>query len=700
MKGERQLEQLAQWIVKQRHKLLITFVVLTLIALVARQYVGTNYELSHYLASDMDSVNALDIMKDEFGLPTSVRAMVNNKTLSEAAELKKQIAKIDGVEHIVWLDDVTDIYQPMYMMPEKAIDEYYRDGHALFYIYFTESDFSEKTGSAIREIENVIGDDAYVFGTASSSQDVVGATESSVASLTFLFIPILMIILLWSTTSWIEPILFLITLGVAILLNGGTNLLLGKVSFITQSMSTALQLAISMDYSIFLLHRFAQEREEGHTVELSMKNAISKSFGSILASSITTVAGFMALLLMKFKIGTDMGLVFAKGISFSLITTLFLLPALTILFSKLIDKTHHKSLIPSFKGLGKVIYKLRYVSFAIVLIVAAPAFLGQQANTFAYGGSSISEEVGSKSYIAKQAIESVYEPFNPVILMIPSGEPVKERELMNQISDLPEVDSIQSLGTMVDDKLPMEILPDSVRKSFASADYHRMIIGLNTPEEGDITFGAIEKIKNLSNAMFSEKAALAGTSVSLYDIKQVASTDNLTVNLVAIMAVATIIFFTFRSKLLPFLLVLTIESAVFLNMSIPYFTGYKMSFIGMLVVSSLQLGATIDYAILMTSRYLERRLDFAPKESMIMAVDDAGGSVLTSGVVLTVAGYAIAMTSSVQTISEMGELIGRGAFLSIIMVFMLLPALLVIFDKFYIKRQLKRGGISHEQKND
>lgn len=486
------------------------------------------------------------------------------------------------------------------------------------------------------------------------------------------------------------------TLGVAILLNGGTNLILGKVSFITQSMSTALMLAISMDYSIFLLHRFAEEREEGHSVELSMKHAIQKSFGSIVASSVTTIAGFTALLLMKFTIGADMGMVFAKGIIFSLLTTLFLLPALTILFSKVIDKTHHRSLIPSFKWIGKCVYKIRYISFVLVLIVIVPAFLGQQANTFSYGGSSISEEVGSKSYIAKQAIESVYEPFNPIILLIPSGEPVKEALLLDQIEAIPTVESVQSLGTLVDDKIPVDILPDTVQSNFISPNYHRMIIALNTPDEGDITFGTIEEIKRISNEMFPESTKLAGQSVSLYDIKSVASKDNITVSLVAIVAVAMIIYLTFRSKLLPILLVLSIETAVFLNMSIPYFTGYKMSFIGMLVVSSLQLGATIDYAILMTSRYLERRLSQPPKEAMILAVDDAGGSVLTSGIVLTVAGYAIAMTSSVQTISEMGELIGRGAFLSIIMVFTLLPSVLVIFDKFFIKRQLKRGGIKHE----
>jgi len=691
------LVRLSEWIVKQRHKLLILFIILAIVAGYAQQFVVTNYELSHYLGNDMASVDALDVMKGEFGLPTSVRVMVSEVTLFQAKAMKDKIVRIDGVDQIIWLDDYEDIYQPIDQISSDTIDTYYRDGHALFYVYFTESDFTEKTGAAIQEIERIIGENAYVFGSASSSQDVVNATEDSVASLTLLFIPILLIILLWSTTSWIEPILFLMTLGVAILLNGGTNLLLGKVSFITQSMSTALMLAISMDYSIFLLHRFAEEREEGHSVELSMKHAIQKSFGSIVASSVTTIAGFTALLLMKFTIGADMGMVFAKGIIFSLLTTLFLLPALTILFSKVIDKTHHRSLIPSFKWIGRGVYKIRYICLILVMIVIVPAFLGQQANTFSYGGSSISEEVGSKSYIAKQAIEAVYEPFNPIVLLIPSGEPVKEALLLNQIEAISTVESVQSLGTLVDDKIPVDILPDTVQSNFISPNYHRMIIALNTPDEGELTFGTIEEIKKLANEMFPDKVKLAGQSVSLYDIKSVASKDNITVSLVAIVAVAMIIYLTFKSKLLPFLLVLSIETAVFLNMSIPYFTGYKMSFIGMLVVSSLQLGATIDYAILMTSRYLERRLSQPPKDAMISAVDDAGGSVLTSGIVLTVAGYAIAMTSSVQTISEMGELIGRGAFLSIIMVFTLLPSVLVIFDKFFIKRQLKRGGIKHEE---
>ena len=687
------MERLSEWIVKQRHKILIGFVILLLISGYASRYVVTNFEMTKYLSEDMGSIKSLNIMKDEFGLPTSVRAMVKDVTLSDALAMKAQIARVDGVDSILWLDDVSDVFKPLDTIPQAALDQYYQEEDALFYIYFTESDFTERTGGALSEIEKIIaskGHETYIFGTASSSQEVIKATDKSVSTLAMLFIPVIFIILLWSTTSWIEPFLFLLTLGAAILLNNGSNVLLGDVSFITKSMSTALQLAISMDYSIFLLHRFAEERAEGHNVELSMKNAISKSFGSIIASSVTTIAGFAALLLMNFKIGTDMGLVFAKGISLSLLTTLFLLPALTILFSKWIDKTHHRSLIPSMKGLGKLIYKIRYVSLFTVFLIVVPTFLGQQANTFTYGGSSISEEVGTDSYYAKKAIEEQYGAFNPLILLVPSGSPAKERALVTELEKHPAVEKVQNLSTLADDKVPVSVLPQMVQEQFASETYHRLIIPLNSGEEGDITFDAIENIKSVTASYYEDEYALAGTSVSLYDIREVADEDNLKVNLVAILSVAIIIFFTFKSKLLPFLLVLSIESAVFLNMSIPYFTGYEMNFIGMLVVSSLQLGATIDYAILLTSRYLERRQNHEKKESVILAIDDAGGSILTSGIVLTVAGYIISATSSVQTVSEIGELIGRGTLLSVLMVFLFLPAVLVTFDHLYMKNQLKK----------
>lgn len=694
------MAQLAERIVKYRKTILVAFIVLTLISVILGQLVRTNYEMTRYLSQDMPSVQALKLMEKEFGVPANVRIMVRDIPISEAAALKREFAAVDGVDTVTWLDDAESIHVPVEMMDPKMVDTYYRDGQALYFVYFQETDFTERTGQALRDIETILNKTPYskafyIFGTASSSQEVITATDSGIAQLTIIFIPIIVIILLLSTASWLEPILFLVTLGAAIVLNWGTNLLLGEVSFITQSMSIALQLAISMDYAIFLLHRFTEERVVGDGLEPAMKRAITKSFGTIIASSVTTVAGFMALLLMKFTIGTDMGLVFAKGIVLSLLTSLFLLPALALMTTKWIDKTHHRSFIPPMKKLGRGIYMLRYVSILVVLVLVVPAFMAQQSNHFIYGGSSIAEEAGTQNYRAKRSIEAAYGPFNPLMLIIPSGERVKERLLTEEIEAMPHIGSVQGIGNLVDSAIPDELVPEAVKSAFEGEAHHRIVIGLSLPEEGPETFKAVEMLKEKAERYFGDAYGLAGISASLYDVREVAARDNLVVNVAAIISVALVILLTFRSVLLPILLVISIESAVFVNMAIPYFRGESLSFVGMLIVSSIQLGATIDYAILMTSRYLERRATMDPKEAMVHAVDDAGGSILTSGLVLTVAGYAISATSQVQTVSEIGELIGRGALLSIITVFMFLPALLVLFDKWIMKRRKKEVPNAH-----
>lgn len=674
------MEKLSAWIVKHRIKLLVAFVVALVASAATSRLVVTNYEMSKYLPEEMGSVKALTLTEKHFGLPSNVRVMVATDSLQAAKALKDQIAAVPGVDQIIWLDDVASLYTPLSMMPEAVLERYYQKDRALFYVYFEENDFALVTGQALEAIRQILGPEAAIYGSASSSQEVIKASSAQLGKMGTVLVPVILIILVLATTSWIEPFLFLGTLLAAIALNNGTNFLLGEVSFITRGMATALQLAISMDYAIFLLHRFSEEREMGHGVETAMKLALTKSFGAITASSVTTIVGFLALLMMQFKIGTDMGLVFAKGIAFSLLTTLFLLPALTILCDKWIIKTHHRSFIPSMKALGKVVYKLRYGTLVVVLLVLVPAFLGQQANTYIYGGSTISEEVGSPSYQARLAIESEFGPYNPTILLVPKGDPGKELSMVKDLEALPAVKQVQSLSTLMDSKIPTAMLPKSATQAFDSGGYHRLIVVLKTPEESDATFAAIDQVKAIGQAYYPGTYAYAGASVGLSDIKAVASKDNLTVSLVAILAVAAIILLTFKSLSLPILLVVPIETAVFLNMAVPYFSGYALTFVGMLVVSSLQLGSTIDYAILLTSRYLERRTDQAPKDAVVLAIDDAGGSILTSGTVLTLAGFIIAKTSAVETVSEMGILIGRGTLLSVIMVFALLPALLVIFD--------------------
>lgn len=672
---------MAKFIVKYRYWFLGLFTLLMIGSVVAGAYVKTNYEMAKYLSSDMPSVQALNIMEEEFGLPTNVRIMVEDVTMQEAVAIKNKIYNLPEVDTISWLDDAENIYTPIEFMDAELLKSYYHNGNACYYVYFKTSDFSANTGVALDQIRDIIGDKGYIYGTASSSQQIVTSTESSIGKLILIFIPILLIILIIATTSWIEPLLFFIALGYAIALNTGTNIIFGDISFVTHSMSAALQLAISMDYSIFLLHRFAEERALGMEPKEAMVQAIQKSFKTIFASAITTIAGFSALLFMKFTIGTDLGRVFAKGIVFSLLTTIFVLPALMLLFSTLLEKTRHRRFIPSLKGVGRLVYKIRFFAVALLLIVIVPSFLGQQNNAFIYGGSGISEQKGTPTYIAKEKIEEEFGAFNPVILLIPKTSLADEQGLTEALQRYPLISEVQGLSTLVDEKLPEELLPPILTEQFVSEHYRRMIIGLNTPEESERTFEAVEWIKNKAAQYYGDQFHLAGYSVSLYDVRSIAPRDNFIVNMVAVGAVGLVVLLSFRSILIPIVLVLSIETAVFMNMAMPYFFGHTIIFVGMLIVSALLLGATIDYAILLTSRFRERRQVMPGKQALIEAVNDAGGSILTSGLVLTSSGFAIMATSKVVTIREMGELIGRGALMSVVVVLFILPAVLYFNDK-------------------
>lgn len=684
------MEQAARWIVRRRILIPILFLLAAAVAGVAALSVETNYEMTKYLAQDMPSQVGLRKVVDEYGVPTSVRAMVEDVSIAEGLEIKKALQEIPYIASVTWLDDATDLYVPVEMMDPALRDPFYRDGAALYFIDFQTTDYDTRTGEAVDAIRQMIGDKGYIYGTASSSQEVRRSTEQSVGALIVIFLPVIALILVIATTSWLEPIIFLICLGFAILFNMGSNLLFGEVSFVTQSMASALQLAISMDYSIFLLHRFAEEKAKGLTPEEAMVRALKMSFSTITASAITTVAGFSALLLMKFKIGTDMGMVFAKGIVFSLLCALFLLPAVTILLSRWLDKTSHRPLIPRMLGLGKLVHRSRYFWIALLLILFVPALLGQQKSDFIYGGSSIAEEEGTATAIAKQKIEERFDAFNPVILLVPKGNVSAEAALQQELSASPNVSVVQSITALADPTLPEELLPGSMLTQFASATTRRMIIGLRSGEEGEETFTTIAWIHERATHHFGSDYHLTGLSAALYDIRSIAARDNGIVTLAGILAVAFVILWTFRSLLLPFLLVLCIEFAVVLNMSTPYFFDQPISFVGMLIVSALMLGATIDYAILYTSRYIERRATMCAKDSMIHAIDDAGGSILTSGIVLAVSGFTIRFTSDVQTVSEMGELIGRGAILSVFASLTVLPSLLLLCDRLIMRR--RQGG--------
>lgn len=677
---------MANFIVRFRYLILVIFIAALAAAGMSSLGVVTNYEMSKYLSEEMPAVRGMNETVREFGIPTTVRVAVEDVSLFEAVEIKERIKKAPYVQSITWLDDVADLYVPLEMMDPRIVENFYKDGSAVYTVYLDYQDYSKETGVAVEAIKAIIGDKGYVYGAASSAQEVVEATERSVGRLILLFLPVVFLILVLATDSFFEPVVFFICLGFAIGLNAGSNLIFGEVSFVTHSMASALQLAISMDYSIFILHRFSEEKGKGLAPVDAMKVALKRSFSTVVASAVTTVAGFSALLLMQFKIGTDMGLVFGKGIVFSLLCSIFLLPAVTLICSKWIDRTAHRRFIPKFKLFSKAVFRLRYLALLLIIVCVIPAVLAEGRTKYVYGGSGIAEEEGTYTYLAKHKIENTFGAFNPVILLLPRGDQNALKRLADELQAYRYVESVQSHVLLADSKIPEELLPPAVHETFISEHYYRIIVGLNTPEESEETFEAVDWIKNRAKYYYGDAYHISGLSVTLSDIRDIAGRDTLVVTLTAVLSVAIVVLLTFRRMAVPLVLLFCIEAAVFINMAIPYFTDKPLVFVGKLIVSSLMLGATIDYAILYTSRYTEYRQTLDKKTAFLEALSGSAASIFTSASVLTVSGFLIQFTSDVRTVSEMGELIGRGAVLSASVVMFVLPAMLYVLDRLVVRK--------------
>lgn len=679
------MKSFARFIVEKRKGIIVVFALLALASLLCIPLVKVNYSLSTYLPEDMSTKKAMDVMKEEFTLAGTAQVMVENVTIPEAQKLKREIESVDGVKSVVWLDDVVDLHQPVEFFDKKTVENYYKDKAALFQIEFCEDDYSLKTGSALDRIKEIVGDRGAMAGTAVNTKVMRESTFKEVLTVTALVVPIFIIILLLTSQSWFEPVIYLLVIGISVLINMGTNIMIGDISFITQSSAAILQFALSMDYSLFLLHRFIEERQKGMDANEAMVSAIVSSFSSLLASSLTTLAGFAALMFMRYRIGLDMGLVLGKGILLSLISVLFLLPSITLCAYKLIERMRHSSFLFSLKKLGKGIIKARVVFLIIVCLLLVPAYLAQKSNKFLYGETALTSGEDTNAGRQAKKIEEKFGINNPVVLLVPKGSIANETALSEEFAGKGYISGVQGLVTLADPSIPQEMLPTEVLENFTSENYSRMILTLNIPVESEITFEAVEDIQDTVAKYCGEDYYLLGSSTSVSDIKRVVDRDFAVVNWISIAAVALIILFTFRSLSLPVLLVMAIEAAIWLNMAIPYFMDSSLSFIGYMIVSAIQLGATIDYAILLTNRYVDNRRSMGKREAAVKALCDSGWSVITSALILFVAGMGMSIVSSIKGVAELGLLVGRGAALSGAMAFLVIPQLLVVFDRLIRK---------------
>ena len=666
------------------------FILAVLISAVMAPFVNVNYDLTEYLPDTVQSRQGLNIMEETFGYPGTARVMIKDVTLYEAKAYKDRLEEVDGVDQILWLDTAANVFSGEGFIDYTSIDEYYKDNCAVMDITFDEGDTSRRTSRAIDEMREITGDKGYYVGMAVQDKSVAENVQEEMQMILVIGVAMIFLVLCVTTNSWIEPFLYLTVMGVAVVINKGTNIFLGEISFLTNSVSAVLQLAVSMDYSIFLIHAFTRYKKAGMGQTEALRAAIDEALNSIFASSLTTIVGFLVLVFMKFSIGLDMGIVLAKGIVCSLLTVVLFMPAMILRLAKWMDRTAHRPLLPEFDRLSRGIFKMRYVVLAVVAVLTVPAYTAQGMNSYMYGNDSVGAGEGTEVYADEQEIDQIFGRSNMMMALVPSGDNVKEREFADEISDLPYTKSVLSLSQTLPQGVPESFLPESVTGLLHDeSGWSRILIYVRSKGESEKAFQYSDEIQSIMKKYYPEESYLVGATPSTQDIKTTITADYSRVNTLSLIGVFVVVMFSFRSVLIPIITMIPIEVAIFINMAVPYIAGETMIFIGYIIVSSIQLGATVDYAILTTNNYIACRKELDKNAAAVETLKRSIPSILTSGSILTIVGYILYHVSSIAAIGDMGHLIGRGAILSMVLVCTLMPALLVLGDRILMNSELE-----------
>ena len=674
------MKKFYEGVLKARVVLIILFLIAAGICGYCKQFISVNYDMNSYLPEDAPSTKALNVMEEEFdGAIPNARVMVKDVTQKEALKYKEKLEAVDGVISVTWLDDNIPYDMPLSMYSKKLVHTYYKDKNALFSITIDE----DKINSAVPAIRKVIGDDNAMTGSAVSTAIATASTVEEVKRMVVIAVIFLLIVLLITTNSWVEPFVVMIGLGVAITINAGSNLIFGEISFVTNAAGNILQLAVSLDYSVFLIHRF-DECKKTMEPKKAMCEALCLSTSSILSSGLTTVIGFLALALMRFRIGPDLGLALAKGVGISLITVFLFMPGVILATYKWMDKTAHRPFLPSFRHFGKVVSKITVPLVCVFVLIVVPSYITSNKNSYYFGSSHIFGP-GTQYGNDTQAIEDVFGKNDTYVLLVPKGDMITEEKLSDDLHDIDAVTAITSLPDILGTTIPKSMLPDKMLSKLESEHYDRMVISLSADYEGEKTEKLVEEIRKLAQEYYPDEYYLAGEGVSTYDLMDTVTADMVRVNLLAIGAVFVVLLLTMKSIVLPVVLVATIETAIWVNLSIPFIEGKSLFYIAYLILSSIQLGATVDYAILFTERYKENRQTFDKKQSIIETISNVTASILTSGSVLTVVGFLLGIISTHGLLSQLGYLLGRGTICSLVAVLFVLPGFLYLLDRTFIK---------------
>lgn len=651
--------------------------------------VKINYQFSDYLPEDSKSTVSLRVMEEAFDAPTpNSNIMVEGLSLTEAQELANKIEETKGVEDVMWLGTTCDISMPLETYDPDAVSAFKVDDSYLYQVALDTS-LATDTMDVIRdEAASVGASEVSMSGEAINSAVAQGSSDFEIQLILVMAVFVILGLLLLTSEAWFEPVLFLSVIGISIVYNLGTNIIFGEISFITQMCAAVLQLAVSMDYGIVMLHAFRSYRTEGLSSYDAAVAAMHKAAAVIASSAATTFFGFLSLCVMAFLIGADMGVVLAKGIVFSFLCVLFLLPILVLSSEKLLAKTAHRKFLPSFDGFARVCMRLAVPFTIIIALVTVPAYLGQKQPNFVYGASGFVEP-GSELYEETNAIDETFGSNEQWVMLVPEGDLGRELQMVKQIEGLEDVVAVTSYVTAVSANIPSAFVPESDLSQLISGGYSRIVVSTSVGGESEEAFALVQMLRDIGDEFYPDENYLVGSSVTSYDMSLIVNDDSMRIFIASVAAIGLVLLLMFRSLSIPLMLLLTIEISIWINLAIPYFTGETIQYIGYLIISAIMLGATVDYTIILSRAYLDRRAEMEKRPAMLSAISYSAITILTSATILTVCGAFIGIISSNGVMAGLGTLIGRGAFIAALNTFLLLPILFMLLDRVVEKTTWK-----------
>lgn len=686
------MKKFGKLIVKLRIPILILSVLLLIPAAIGYFNTKVNYDILYYLPGDIDTMKGQDILLDDFGKGAYAMVVVDGMNKKNVSELVKKVEKVDHVASVISYNGIVGDGVPAEILPDKFRSYFENDdsGATLFAIFFDDTTSSTETMDAIEELRDVTDKQCYIAGMSAVVTDTKSMSEKETPIYVLVAVLLVCVVLAIFMDSFLVPVLFMVSIGMAIVYNLGTNIFLGEVSYITKALAAVLQLGVTLDYSIFLWHSYKEEKEKnsGDHKE-AMAVAIGNTLTSVVGSSITTVAGFIALCFMSFTLGLDLGIVMAKGVIFGVIGCVTILPSLILTFDKALEKTMHKEIMPNFDKPARWIVKHSWLFLIVFLGLLYPAIYGYNHTKVYYDLSDTLPDKLNCSQANKLLAEN-FDKTNSIYMILADTNLSKDDSIamIDEIKELDGISTAMSLDSVVGAELPTEMLPDSLVSELKGNEYQIMMISTNYAIASDEINDQIDKVDEIAKK-YDAKSMVIGEAPCTKDLITITDKDFKTVSIVSIAAIFVIIFVVLKSISLPVILVAAIEFAIFVNMGIPYFTGTSIPFISSVVIGTIQLGATVDYAILMTTRYKrERAAGESKKEAISIALGTSIPSIIVSALGFFAATFGVGMIASVDMISSLCILMARGAIISMLVVIFILPSLFVLFDKLIINTSI------------